>query len=70
MYEKYEILKLLVSFCRFVNLQIVRTKIFIRKRRRRLLTLVTVNIVPPSQESRNIQKSSSGIYGRGLNVYS
>jgi hypothetical protein len=68
MYEKYEILKLLVSFCRFVNLQIVRTKTFIRKRRRRLLTLV--NIVPPSQESRNIQKSSSGIYGRGLKVYS
>jgi hypothetical protein len=32
MYEKYEILKLLVSFCRFVNLQIVRTKTFIRKR--------------------------------------
>ena len=43
MYKKYEILKLLVSFCRFVNLQIVRTKTFIRKRRRRLLTLVTVN---------------------------
>ena len=70
MYKKYEILKLLVSFFRFVNLQIVRTKTFIRKRRRRLLTLVTVNIVPPSQESRNIQKSSSGIYGRGLKVYS
>jgi hypothetical protein len=33
MYKKYEILKLLVSFCRFVNLQIVRTKTFIRKRR-------------------------------------
>ena len=44
MYKKYEILKLLVSFCRFVNLQIVRTKTFIRKRRRRLLTLVMVNI--------------------------
>jgi hypothetical protein len=43
MYKKYEILKLLVSFCQFVNLQIVRTKTFIRKRRRRLLTLVTVN---------------------------
>ena len=70
MHKKYEILKLSVSFCRFVNLQIVRTKSFIRKRRRRLLTLVTVNIVPPSQESRNIQKSSSGIYGRGLKVYS
>ena len=70
MYKKYEILKFLVSFCRFVNLQIVRTKTFIRKKRRRLLTLVTVNIVPPSQESRNIQKSSSGIYGRGLKVYS
>jgi hypothetical protein len=70
MYKKYEIFKLLVSFCRFVNLQIVRTKTFIRKRRRRLLTLVTVNIVPPSQESRNIEKSSSGIYGRGLKVYS
>ena len=40
MYKRYEILKLLVSFCRFVNLQIVRTKTFIRKRRRRLLTLV------------------------------
>jgi hypothetical protein len=26
MYKKYEILELLVSFCRFVNLQIVRTK--------------------------------------------
>jgi hypothetical protein len=49
MYKKYEILKLLVSFCRFVNLQIVRTKTFIRK---------------------NIEKSSSGIYGRGLKVYS
>ena len=44
MYKKYEILELLVSFCRFVNLQIVRTKTVIRKRRRRLLTLVTVNI--------------------------
>ena len=32
MYKKYEILKLLVSFCRFVNLQIVRTKTFIRKK--------------------------------------
>jgi hypothetical protein len=52
MYNKYEILKLLVSFCRFVNLQIVRTKeyrerriqrtkTFIRKRRRRLLTFMT-----------------------------
>ena len=43
MYKKYEILKSLVSFCRFVNLQIVRMKTFIRKRQRRLLTLVTVN---------------------------
>ena len=58
MYKKYEILELLVSFGRFVNLQIERTKTFIGKRRRRLLTLVTVNIVPPSQESRNIEKSS------------
>ena len=69
MYKKYEILELLVSFCRFVNLQIVRTKTVIRKRRRRLLTLVTVNILTPSQESKT-QKSSSGIYGRGLKVYS
>ena len=69
MYKKYEILKLLVSFCRFVNLQIVRTKTFIRKRRRRLLTLITVNILTPSQESKNT-KSSSGIYGRDLKVYS
>jgi hypothetical protein len=69
MYKKYEILKLLVSFCRFVNLQIVRAKTFIRKRQRRLLTLVTVNILTPSQESKNT-KSSSGIYGRGLKVYS
>jgi hypothetical protein len=53
MYKKYEILKLLVSFCRFVNLQIVRTKTFIRKRRRRLLTLVTVNILIPSQEQKH-----------------
>ena len=56
MYKKYEILELLVSFCRFVNLQIVRTKTFIRKRRRRLLTLVTVNILTPSQESKNTKK--------------
>ena len=63
MYKKYEILKLLVSF-----LQIVRTKTFIRKRRRRLLTLVTVNILIPSQESKNT-KSSSGIYGRGLSLF-
>jgi hypothetical protein len=56
MYKKYEILKLLVSFCRFVNLQIVRTKTFIRKKRRRLLTLVTVNILTPSQESKNTKK--------------
>ena len=56
MYKKYEILKLLVSFCWFVNLQIVRTKTFIRKRRRRLLTLVTVNILTPSQESKNTKK--------------
>ena len=56
MYKKYEILKLLVSF-----LQIVRTKTFIRKRLRRLLTLVTVNILTPSQESK-ITKSSFGIY--------
>jgi CO dehydrogenase/acetyl-CoA synthase epsilon subunit len=33
MSKKYEILELLVSFCRFVNLQIVRTKTFIRKYR-------------------------------------
>ena len=56
MYEKYEILKLLVSFCGFVNLQIVRTKTFIRKRRLRLLTLVTVNILIPSQEIKNTKK--------------
>ena len=61
MYKKYEIFELLVSFCRFVNLQIVRTKTFIRKRLRRLLTLVTVNILTPSQESK-ITKSSFGIY--------
>ena len=54
MYKKYEILELLVSFCRFVNL--VRTKTFIRKRRRRLLTLVTVNILTSSQESKNTKK--------------
>ena len=56
MYKKYEILELLVSFCRFVNLQIVRMKTFIRKRRRRLSTLVTVNILTPSQESKNTKK--------------
>ena len=56
MYKKYEILELLVSFCRFVNIQIVRTKTVIRKRRRRLLTLGTVNILTPSQESKNIKK--------------
>ena len=56
MYKKYEILKLLVLFCRLVNLQIVRTKTFIRKRRRRLLTLVTVNILTPSQESKHTKK--------------
>ena len=56
MYKKYEILKLLVSFCRFVNLQIVRKKTFIKKRRRRFLTLVTVNILTPSQESKNTKK--------------
>jgi hypothetical protein len=39
MYKKYEILKLLVSFCRFVNLQIVRTKTFIRKRRRSIIDI-------------------------------
>jgi hypothetical protein len=64
MYKKYEILELLVSFCRFVNLQIVRMKTFIRKRRGRLLTLVTDN------RRAKTQKSSSGIYGRGLKVYS
>ena len=69
MYKKYESLKLLVSFCRFVKLQIMRTKTFIRKRRRRLLTLVTVNILTHSQENKST-KSSSGIYGRGLKVYS
>ena len=31
MYKKYEILKLLVKFCRFVNLQIVRTKHLLEK---------------------------------------
>ena len=56
MYKKYEILELLVLFCRFVNLQIVRTKTFIRKRGRRLLTLVTINILTPSQESKNTEK--------------
>jgi hypothetical protein len=56
MYKKYEILKLLVSFYRFVNLQIVRMKTFIRKRRRQLLTLVTVNILTPSQEGKNTKK--------------
>ena len=39
MYKKYEILKLLVSFCQFVNLQIVRTKTFIRKRRRSIIDI-------------------------------
>jgi hypothetical protein len=34
----------------------VRTKTFNRKRRRRLLTLVTVNILIPSQESKNTKK--------------
>jgi hypothetical protein len=58
-------LKLLVSLCRFVNLQIVRTKTFIRKRRRRLLTFITVNIVPPSQESRNIQKKQLKLQDKG-----
>ena len=56
MYKKYDILKLLVSLCRFVNLHIVRTKTFIRKRRRRLLTLVTLNILTPKQESKNTKK--------------
>ena len=59
MYKKYEILKLLVSFCRFVNLQIVRTKTFIRKGQRRLLTLITVNILTPSQESKNTNQRLS-----------
>jgi hypothetical protein len=31
MYKKYEILELLVSFCRFVNLQIVITKNLLEK---------------------------------------
>jgi hypothetical protein len=39
MYKIYETLKLLVSFCRFVNLQIVRTKTFIRKRRRSIIDI-------------------------------
>ena len=76
MYKKYEILELLVSFCRFVNLQIVRTKTFIRKRRRRLLTLVTVNILTPSQESKNTKKQFRNLWAGlkslfvGLKVYS
>jgi hypothetical protein len=48
MYKKYEILKLLVSFCRFVYLQIVRTKTFIRKRRR------PNRACPPTDEEINI----------------
>jgi hypothetical protein len=38
MYKNYEILKLLVSsYLSVVNLQIVRTKTFIRKRRRSII---------------------------------
>jgi hypothetical protein len=39
MYKLYETLKLLVSSCRFVNLQIVRTKTFIRKRPRSIIDI-------------------------------
>ena len=38
------------------ELTTVKAKTFIRKRRRRLLTLVTVNILTPSQESKNTKK--------------
>jgi hypothetical protein len=63
MNKKHEILELLVSFCRFVNLQIVTTKTFIRKIRRRLLTLVTVNILTPftgEQKHKKVVPESMG----------
>ena len=58
MYKKYEILKLLVSFCRFVFINSENENILYDGR---LLTLVTVHILTPSQESKNTKKSSSGI---------
>jgi hypothetical protein len=61
MYKKYEILKLLVSFCRFVFTNSEKRKHLLEKDDGRLLTLVTVHILTPSQESKNT-KSSSGIY--------
>ena len=56
MYKKYEILKILVSFCRFVFTNSEKRKHLLEKDDIRLLTLVTVHILAPSQESKNTKK--------------
>ena len=52
MYKKYEILKLLVSFCRFVFTNSEKRKHLLEKDDGRLLTLVMVHILTPFQESK------------------
>ena len=57
----------ILSICKFTNSE--NENIYYKK----TTSIIDIGygyIVPPSQESRNIQKSSSGIYGRGLKVYS